>query len=74
MPIARSISLSGGRRSGRDGIMTKIPTKKPKAKPSPIDPATLELNPNAWPKFEGLVKRAAKMGHKPHEIKKRRKK
>jgi len=27
----------------------------------------LELDPNAWPKFEALVKSAAKMGHKPHD-------
>lgn len=26
----------------------------------------LDLDPDAWPKFEALVKSAAKMGHKPH--------
>jgi len=30
---------------------------------APID---LELDPDAWPRFEKLVKSAAKMGHKPH--------
>jgi hypothetical protein len=29
--------------------------------------ANLDLDPNAWPKFEALVKNAAKMGHKPHK-------
>jgi hypothetical protein len=27
----------------------------------------VELDPEAWPKFEALVKSAAKMGHKSHE-------
>jgi hypothetical protein len=26
----------------------------------------VELIPDAWPKFEALIKSAAKMGHKPH--------
>ena len=26
----------------------------------------LELDPGAWPKFESLVKAAAKRGHQPH--------
>lgn len=29
-------------------------------------PKVLELAPDAWPRFEALVKSAAKMGHKPH--------
>lgn len=34
-------------------------------------PDDLELLPDAWDRFEGLVKSAAKMGHKPHTPKKR---
>ena len=41
--------------------------KKPKAKPERASSANLDLAPDAWPKFEALVKSAAKMGHKPHE-------
>jgi hypothetical protein len=37
--------------------------RKPKAAP---EPQPVELDPDAWPKFEALVKSAAKMGHKPH--------
>jgi hypothetical protein len=42
--------------------------KAKKTKLSPADAATpkLDLDPDAWPKFEALVKSAAKMGHKPH--------
>jgi hypothetical protein len=36
----------------------------PKSNGSPS--ANLDLDPEAWPKFEALVKSAAKMGHKPH--------
>jgi len=45
---------------------------KPKpAKRKPINPTEpdLELDPDAWPKFEALVRSAAKMGHKPHDAK-----
>jgi hypothetical protein len=37
-------------------------------KPTPIriKPDEVELVPDAWPKFEKLVKQAAKMGPKPH--------
>jgi uncharacterized protein HemY len=46
--------------------MVKI--EKPKAKKaSNIDEAGLDLDPGAWPKFEKLVKSAAKMGPKPHK-------
>jgi hypothetical protein len=31
--------------------------------------AGLDLDPDAWPKFEALVKSAAKMGHTPHRLK-----
>ena len=27
----------------------------------------VELDPDAWPKFEKLIKSAAKMGPKPHK-------
>jgi hypothetical protein len=43
--------------------------KKAAKKPKPISPevANLDLDPDAWPKFEKLVKSAAKMGPKPHK-------
>jgi hypothetical protein len=48
--------------------MSKAPAKKAlKAKPKQADIASLELDPDAWPKFEKLVKSAAKMGPKPHD-------
>jgi len=28
---------------------------------------SLELKPDAWPKFEKLIHSAAKMGHQPHK-------
>ena len=31
--------------------------------------AELDLDPDAWPKFEAMIKSAAKMGHKPHVTK-----
>jgi hypothetical protein len=46
--------------------MTKPPEKTRKPNQKPTDKASLELDPNAWPKFEKLIKSAAKMGHKPH--------
>jgi hypothetical protein len=50
--------------------MTKAPKpKKPKAMPKIGQFANLELDPDAWPKFEKLVKSAAKMGPKPHSAK-----
>jgi hypothetical protein len=33
----------------------------------------MELDPHAWPKFEKLIKSAAKMGHKPHQPKPKKK-
>jgi len=36
-------------------------------KPLAAKSDALDLDPDAWPKFEALVKSAAKMGHKPHE-------
>ena len=35
-------------------------------KPSPKTP-NLEFAPDAWERFESLVKSAAKMGHQPHK-------
>lgn len=40
------------------------------AKPSPRKPADspkIEFEPDAWQRFESLVKSAAKIGHKPHD-------
>jgi hypothetical protein len=34
--------------------------------------AALDLDPGAWPKFEKLIKSAAKMGHKPHQSPKKK--
>ena len=49
--------------------MTKAPKPKPKAKPKAADTSNLDLDPDAWPKFEKLIKNAAKIGHKPHKAK-----
>lgn len=47
--------------------MEKAPQKKSaKATASPKELASLEIDQDAWPKFEALVKSAAKMGHRPH--------
>ncbi|MBI1328601.1 MAG: hypothetical protein GC166_01715 [Alphaproteobacteria bacterium] len=53
--------------------------KKPGKNAEKITPkkeglANLDLDPDAWPKFEALVKSAAKMGPKPHGSSKVRKK
>jgi hypothetical protein len=47
--------------------MTDSPSKR-RHKPMATkkQETSLDLDPNAWPKFEALVKSAAKMGHKPH--------
>jgi len=45
-------------------------TKPQKVKPKPANTSNLDLDPDAWPKFEKLVKSAAKMGHKPHATEK----
>jgi len=50
--------------------MTKPAAQKPKkAKPKSIESnvSTLDLDPDAWPKFEKLIKSAAKLGPKPHK-------
>ena len=39
-------------------------------KPSPKKPAKspkLEFAPDAWERFESLIRSAAKMGHQPHK-------
>jgi len=41
-----------------------------KAKPKAVDPSNLDLDPDAWGKFEKLVKSAAKMGPRPHKTQK----
>lgn len=49
--------------SGKPMPRLKKPAKKP-----PVDKeemANLDLDPDAWPKFEKLIKSAAKMGPKP---------
>jgi hypothetical protein len=48
--------------------------KSPKPKRTQPDLANLDLDPDAWPLFEATVKRAAKMGHKPHAQRSKRKK
>ena len=44
-------------------------SSKEKTKPSRAELEAVELAPDAWPKFEALMKSAAKMGHKPHDAK-----
>jgi hypothetical protein len=41
--------------------------KASKGTPKRSATANLDLDPDAWPRFEALIKSAAKMGHKPHE-------
>lgn len=48
--------------------MSKSPSpKKAKSTPSRAELEAAELDPKAWPKFEALMKAAAKMGHTPHK-------
>jgi hypothetical protein len=51
--------------------MAKPPAKKKakKALPKGLESniSTLDIDPDAWPKFEKLIKSAAKMGPKPHK-------
>jgi hypothetical protein len=42
-----------------------MPNRSPK-KPDTDQIKNLALDPDAWPKFEKLIKSAAKMGPKPH--------
>jgi hypothetical protein len=41
-------------------------TKRKKGSAAPVRHANLDLAADAWPRFEALIKSAAKMGHKPH--------
>lgn len=54
--------------------MKKPPPIKSKAKKKAFGtakPEEVELEPGAWGKFEALIRRAAKMGHKPHTVAKK---
>jgi hypothetical protein len=54
--------------------MKKPPAEKPKPKQKTFaKPPKIELEQGAWQKFEALIKRAAKMGHKPHAAPKKSK-
>jgi len=53
---SKSASSGGGR---------AVPLKGKQPKPMKIE--GVELDPDAWPKFEKLIKSAAKMGPKPHK-------
>ena len=51
-------------------VRAKSSRSKGQGKAEKLGPAdNVELDPDAWPKFEALVKSAAKMGHKPHDAK-----
>jgi len=43
------------------------PKKTTKKKSELTSDAALDLEPDAWERFEALVKSAAKMGHRPHD-------
>jgi len=48
--------------------MPKPPAKKANPKQKTFaKPPKIELEEGAWSKFEALIRRAAKMGHKPHK-------
>jgi hypothetical protein len=47
--------------------MAKPVKKAANAKLTQDEIANLDLEPDAWPKFEKLIKDAAKMGPKPHK-------
>ena len=56
--------------------MTKSKTDPPDVTPKGSKDASMdmdairavELVPDAWPKFEALVKSAGEMGHRPHQF------
>jgi hypothetical protein len=48
---------------------SKKPEKASKLPPIQSNVSTLDLDPDAWPKFEALVKSAARLGPKPHKTK-----
>src|SRR5262249_1876238 len=77
-PYARSKRPMRSRSSGKlsshgkmNLSMGKSPAKKRKAKTAKAEIANLDLTPDAWEKFERLIKNAAEMGHKPHVPEKR---
>jgi hypothetical protein len=43
-----------------------VRAKKSTAQSIESNAVVLDLDPDAWPKFEKLIKSAAKMGPKPH--------
>ena len=47
--------------------MTPRETKPKRRRPKPMNLEGVELHQDAWPKFEKLVKSAAKMGPQPHK-------
>jgi hypothetical protein len=42
-----------------------MPKNEPTEKKAP-KPEAIDLDPDAWPKFEKLIKSAAKLGPRPH--------
>jgi len=48
-------------------VRKKSDSSKDKGKAKRVEAQEIELDPDAWPKFEALVKSAAKMGHKPQK-------
>lgn len=46
--------------------MMVVMANRPSEKPDPDELKKLDLDPGAWPRFEKLVKAAAKGGPKPH--------
>src|SRR5947209_1714375 len=68
-PLRIAASSANMARSASDigRVVTEVGSdmaKAPKAKTKPAK--EIELVDDAWPRFEALVKSAAKMGHKPH--------
>ena len=60
----------------RLAAMTSIPSSKKRSQAKPatkklLKPEEIELDPDAWPKFEQLIRDAAKLGPKRHEAKKK---
>ncbi|MBR2818805.1 MAG: hypothetical protein IKE60_29325 [Reyranella sp.] len=59
--------------TGRAVFFYQMGIPMAKAKPTPKAPK-LEFEPDAWARFESLVKSAAAMGHRPHLVEKEAKK
>ena len=70
LPIARKKSSGMLTMGVGDGFQEfSVMTGSAKARSSKASRApksNLDLDPDAWPKFEALIKSAAKLGHKPH--------